>query len=90
MSSRAVDDGQGKLTIRNVQREDEGRYTCTGSDFIYDTVSDHGHLNVEGKVKNLFVFIFALLTKLYLKTRDARALFGDTPLVLLFMVFKLV
>lgn len=50
MSSRAVDDGQGTLTISNVRPEDEGTYICTGSDFYYAEATDEAVLTVTGNV----------------------------------------
>ena len=43
--SRVVDDGQGRLTIHGVQQEDEGAYTCTGSDY-YSVAVDEARVTV--------------------------------------------
>jgi len=48
MSHRAIDDGHGKLTIRNFQHEDAGVYVCTGSDFA-SVVTDEAVLTLGGK-----------------------------------------
>ena len=47
LDTRAVDDGQGTLTIRSVRREDVGAYLCTGSDF-YDVATDEAYLEIRG------------------------------------------
>ena len=48
MPRRAMDDGKGVLTIRNIHKADEGTYMCTGSNF-WAIDSDEGQLVVQSK-----------------------------------------
>lgn len=49
LSSSVMDDGQGTLTVRNVQPYDATTYVCTGSN-IYTTATDEAVLVLGGKL----------------------------------------
>lgn len=45
LDAGVIDNGQGKLSIRGVRREDQGSYICTGSDF-YSLATDEAVLTI--------------------------------------------
>lgn len=65
LDTRAVDDGQGTLTIRSVRREDVGAYLCTGSDF-YNVATDEAYLTIRGRLSDdpYYLIFFLVLLKL--------------------------